>query len=66
MIKKLLLDRGFLDGERISHWKRDLGIDVVIPIKKNMDLWTDAWALAATEPWIEQPVVPPAPVPHRC
>jgi len=63
VIKKLLLDRGFLDGERISHWKRDLGIDVVIPIKKNMDLWTDAWALSATEPWIEQPVVPPAPVP---
>lgn len=63
VIKKLLLDRGFLDGERISHWKRDLGIDVVIPIKKNMDLWTDAWSLAATEPWIEQPVVPPAPVP---
>ena len=63
VIKKLLLDKGFLDGERISRWKRDLGIDVVIPIKKNMDLWTDAWSLAATEPWIEQPVVPPAPVP---
>lgn len=63
VMKKLLLDRGFLDGERISHWKRDMGIDVVIPIKKNMDLWADAWSLAATEPWIEQPVVPPAPVP---
>jgi hypothetical protein len=63
VMKKLLLDRAFLDGERISHWKRDLGFDVVIPIKKNMDLWTDAWCLAATEPWIEQPVVPAAPVP---
>lgn len=63
VMKKLLLDRAFLDGERISHWKRDLGFDVVIPIKKNMDLWTDAWSLAATEPWIDQPVVPPAPVP---
>jgi hypothetical protein len=63
VLKKLLLDRAFLDGERISHWKRDLGIDVVIPIKKNMDLWTDAWSLAATEPWLDQPVVPPAPVP---
>ena len=68
VMKKLLLDRGFLDGERISHWKRDLGIDVIIPIKKNMDLWTDAWSLAATEPWKEQPVVPlvpPPPPPQR-
>jgi hypothetical protein len=63
VIKKLLLDRAFLDGERISHWKRDFGIDVLIPIKKNMDLWTDAWALGATEPWHEHPVVAPTPVP---
>lgn len=63
VIKKLLLDRAFLDGERISHWKRDLGLDVIIPIKKNMDLWTDAWALGATETWREQPV--PAAVPPR-
>jgi hypothetical protein len=63
VMKKLLLDRAFLDGERISHWKRDLDVDVVIPIKKNMDLWTDAWSLAATETWIEQSVVPPAPTP---
>jgi len=63
VIKQLILDRGFLDGERISQWKRDLGIDVLIPIKKNMDLWTDAWALAATEPWQEQPVVPDVPPP---
>lgn len=61
VMKKLLLDRAFLDGERISHWKRDLGVDVIIPIKKNMDLWTDAWALAGTEPWHEYPMVAPAP-----
>jgi hypothetical protein len=61
VIRKLLLDRAFLDGERISHWKRDLGIDVVIPIKKNMDLWADAWGLAATEPWQEHRLSPPAP-----
>jgi hypothetical protein len=40
-----------------------LGIDVVIPIKKNMDIWTDAWALAETEPWEEQSVAPPVPPP---
>jgi len=68
VIKKLLLDRAFLDGERISRWKRDLNLDVIIPIKKNMDLWTDAWALGKTEPWNEHPVpvpVPPAPPPQR-
>lgn len=63
VMKQLLLDRAFLDGERISHWKRDLDVDVVIPIKKNMDLWTDAWSLAATQPWREQPVLPPVPMP---
>jgi hypothetical protein len=63
VVKKLLLDRAFLDGERISHWKRDLGVDVVIPIKKNMDLWTDAWALGQTEPWHEHPLPAPVPAP---
>lgn len=64
VIKKLLLDRAFLDGERISHWKRELGLDVIIPVKKNMDLWTDAWALGQTEPWREHPVsAPVAPPP---
>ena len=68
VLKRLLLDRAFLDGERISHWKRDLGIDVVIPLKKSMDLWTDAWALADTQPWREHRLpapIPPGPPPHR-
>ncbi len=68
VVKKLLLDRGFIDGERISHWKRDLDVDVIIPIKKNMDLWADAWALGQTEPWREYPVpmpLPPSPPPQR-
>lgn len=68
VVKKLLLDRAFLDGERISHWKRDLGLDVIIPIKKNMDLWADAWALGQTEPWREQSLptpTPPLPPPQR-
>jgi len=51
VIKWLVLDRGFIDGEQISHCKGDWGIDVLIPMKKKMDIWTDAWALAAQEPW---------------
>jgi hypothetical protein len=68
VIKELLLDRAFLDGERISHWKRDLDIDVLIPIKKNMDLWTDAWSLSKEATWREYrvpPLVPAPPPPQR-
>jgi hypothetical protein len=63
VIKTLLLDRAFLDGERISRWKRDWGITVIIPIKKNMDLWTDACGLSATQPWTDYPLAPPCPPP---
>jgi hypothetical protein len=51
VIKWLILDRGFIDGERISRCKRDWGIDVLIPMKKNMDIWADAWALAPQGTW---------------
>jgi hypothetical protein len=59
VMKKLILDRGFIDGPRIAYTKTGLGVDVVIPLKKNMDLWTDAWALAQKLPW--QPQVVPTP-----
>jgi hypothetical protein len=65
VIKWLILDRGFIDGERISRCKRDWGIDVLIPMKKNMDIWTDAWALAPQGVWQRRPepapAVPPIP-----
>jgi hypothetical protein len=65
VIKWLLLDRGFIDGEQISRCKEQWGIDVIIPVKKNMDLWTDAWALAERETWERlpqpEPVVQPIP-----
>lgn len=32
----LLEDRGFLDGREITVLKRDLGVDVVVPLKRNM------------------------------
>jgi hypothetical protein len=58
VIKWLILDRGFIDGEKISRCKRDWAIDVVIPVKKDMDLWTDAWALAGQEGWTALPTQP--------
>jgi hypothetical protein len=54
VMKRLILDRGFIDGVMISHFKQILGVDVLIPIKKNMDLWTDAWALSTQHPWVEE------------
>lgn len=45
VIKRLILDHGFIDGEAISLCKEQYGIDVLIPIRSNMDLYTDALAL---------------------
>jgi len=45
VMKRLILDRGFLDGEAISTCKKDYGIDVLIPIRHNMDIYADAMAL---------------------
>ena len=65
VMKKLILDRGFIDGARIAYCKTVLGVDVLIPLKKNMDLWHDAWALSQQLPWqpwnVPTPAAPPAP-----
>jgi len=45
VMKRLILDRGFLDGKAISLCKEKYGIDVLIPIRHNMDLYADAMAL---------------------
>lgn len=68
VMKWLILDRGFIDGAAISRCKIEHGVDVIIPIKKNMDLWTDAWALADQGKWelLPEPEKAPAPpVPQR-
>ncbi len=61
VMKKLILDRGFIDGPRIAYVKTVLEVDVLIALKKNMDLWTDAWRLSQTLAW--QPQVLPTPAP---
>lgn len=61
VIKQLILDRGFIDGKNISRCKKEWDIDVLIPMKKNMDIWTDAWALGQREPWQTQSELAPAP-----
>jgi Transposase DDE domain len=61
VIKLLILDRGFVDGGNISRCKREWGIDVLLPMKKRMDIWEDAWALGKRSPW--QPLAAAAPEP---
>lgn len=68
VIQRLLLDRGFIDGKNITRCKREWDIDVLLPMKRKMDIWEDAWALGERCPWQElvAPTPPPKPVPrHR-
>lgn len=38
-IKIVLADRGFIDGQQMYRMKYKMGIDFVIPARKNMDIW---------------------------
>jgi hypothetical protein len=71
VMKRLILDRGFLDGEAISRCKKDYGIDILIPARRTMDIYEDAMALFGLPEveWVscKEPVVeatkPPRPRP---
>ncbi|HAM49323.1 MAG TPA: hypothetical protein DCP92_00975 [Nitrospiraceae bacterium] len=63
IIKKLILDRGFLDGPNIGRCKQDWGIDVLIPARKDMDIYQDVVGLAKGGALNFQPWVPPSPRP---
>jgi hypothetical protein len=45
VVKRLILDRGFLNGAEIGRCKKDYGIDVLIPVRKDMDVYEDALGL---------------------
>lgn len=70
VMKRLILDRGFLDGPSIGRCKQEWGIDVLIPAKSNMDVFVDVVGLATAgklnfEPWVRPtPETQPVPV-HR-
>ncbi len=59
VIKRLLVDRGFLDGAKIAHCKREHGIDTVIPLRKNMDLYQDVLGLLQLPDVTFAPYQPP-------
>ena len=70
IIKKLLLDRGFLDGPQIGRCKQEWGIDILMPVRRNMDIYRDILGLAEAgeldfKPWAASaPAAKPA-VMHR-
>lgn len=73
VMKLLILDRGFLDGGAIARCKSEHQVDVLIPIRRNMDIYTDAMSLlddpdVVWEPWVKPETAPrqemsPAPAP---
>lgn len=66
VMKLLLFDRGLIDGATVSRLK-GIGVDSLFPLKKGMDLWEDARALAECQggDWehyeIPGPPAPPEP-----
>jgi len=59
VMKQLILDRGFLDGAFITALKSDHGIDVLIPLRSNMQAREEAMRLIEhfDLPWREYRVV---------
>lgn len=49
VIKLLIVDRGFIDGKMITRFKKKHGIDVLIPLKSNMEALRDALGLSSLE-----------------
>lgn len=69
IMKVLILDRGFIDGPGIGRCKQDYGVDVIMPLRKNMDLYRDVLGLTRAPgfSWerYEEPRPVPAPVAVR-
>lgn len=63
-LKKLILDRGFLDGPNIGRCKQHWGIDVLIPARRDMDIYQDVAGLAKEGQLEFVPWTPPAPYPQ--
>jgi hypothetical protein len=67
VIKHLLLDRGFIDGEAMGRAKQVYGIDITIGVRRNMDVYKDAVGLASLPETAWQPYVraQPTAVPEK-
>jgi hypothetical protein len=63
VMKRLILDRGFIDGEQIARLKKSHKIDTLIPLRKNMDIYQDALGLLKGGMVSLKPYHPPSPKP---
>jgi hypothetical protein len=63
VIKRLILDRGFIDGASIGRLKQKHRIDVLMPVKHNMDLYQDVMGLLSLPEISFQEYRPPTPAP---
>jgi hypothetical protein len=63
VMKRLILDRGFIDGEQIRRCKQKHGIDILVPLKKNMDLYVDVLGLVREKKVQFESYNPPPPKP---
>jgi hypothetical protein len=65
VMKWLIVDRGFLDGERIGHLKTHWNVDTISGLRSDMNVLEDAQGLLRLEPvqWQDyHPPKPPQPV----
>ena len=63
ILRRLILDRGFLDGAAIGRCKQAHGIDVLIPVRKTMAISQDALGLLRLPEVVFTPYQPPPPRP---
>ena len=63
VMKWLIVDRGFLDGERIGHLKTHWNVDTLSGLKSDMNVLEDARGLLRLEPVEWQDYYPPEPPP---
>jgi hypothetical protein len=61
LIQVLIVDRGLIDGPRMGHLKQKLGIDTIVPLRTNMDLYADAIGLTRLRGFAWEPYIPPEP-----
>jgi hypothetical protein len=69
-VKMAIHDRGFIDGATVTALKKELGIDSLFPMKRNMLSWKEALHLAEVDQnpwqvWRPPPREPAPPPPQR-
>jgi hypothetical protein len=70
VMKRLIVDRGFLDGAQIGRCKQAWGINVLIPARHHMEIYQDVLGLVQAGELVFEPWAPPVssskPIPvHR-